>query len=895
MQKIDRDTINWLENEFTAAINNNIQLIALAIQNLLQKLHGNTWWSEAKKMFRYDDKKRLENGKWETIQDLDLLALLKLIDRKYNNLKDNDLLPPHQRSIIREMMSVRSRIQGHRSAKGNSLEELDYDLGTAIKFFKLLDLPQERYQRLQDLKKNVNKYELIEKGLIQNQEPANITNNDRETAIDHLTLTFREYTKNLNLTSSQSEAVKKLDKFLINPDAHAFILKGYAGTGKTFLLGKLAQYLQEINRESVIMAPTGRAAQVISEQHNISASTIHRGIYYFEKIKEFENNKNGEKTQRYYYGLLNNDHKHGAIFIVDESSMISDNYKEGEFLRFGSGRLLSDLMEYIGFNNTDCKKKVIFVGDDAQLPPIGMPNSPALDHNYLESEYGISVSTAALTDPVRQKNDSLIIKNAHRIRKLLKSNQRNAFEFEIDNEELIKVKPEEITESYIDYIKQGNENCTIITYTNDSALSYNLEIRKKLFPEQEEITEGDKIIAVRNHYNAPINIMNGQMGKVIDLDPTPKIEHVPLNIGKDEKGERKDISVELKFRKMEIEFRDINDKPHVLPLTVLENLLSSKQASLYSRESKALYVHFANRHKNLRPGSEMFREYLKNDIYFNALQIKFAYAITCHKSQGGEWDTVFVDFQGRNKIHDEALRWSYTAVTRAEKQLYIANPLEKSLLRPTKMKNEKMPQNSNKDETDIANSNESIKIDFPAEIKPQDYHVQKIYKLVFNRLPEQAELVNALRRNYLEQYRIKYEDNEVLIKINYNSKNIISGCNISMGPAELVDDFKQRLEDMKGKDISYQPTPEENLQALSDDSNYEVFQEMLSEYDKLDISADITKKSDYHYKIKLLKNDTSCLCDYYFNSDHNITNIKPVNSNDKDSELYKQIMNIHFQ
>ena len=227
-------------------------------------------------------------------------------------------------------------------------------------------------------------------------------------------MTLRDTFSTYTLTNGQYRLLDELEKFL-SDNSTCFLLKGYAGTGKTFMMKGLTDFLTETKRRFIIAAPTGRAAKVISQKTEHKAYTIHKTIYSSKDLKEFKT-KDGTETFKFFYEVKHNEDPNNTIYIIDEASMLSDVYSEGEFFRFGSGHLLKDMLEYINFDNNVHNKKIIFIGDDAQLPPVNMNSSPALDGKYLQENYNLVSSEYELTEVVRQKAESGILKNATQLR-----------------------------------------------------------------------------------------------------------------------------------------------------------------------------------------------------------------------------------------------------------------------------------------------------------------------------------------------------------------------------------------------------------------------------------------------------------------------------------------------
>ncbi|MCD9472601.1 ATP-dependent DNA helicase [Photobacterium phosphoreum] len=480
---------------------------------------------------------------------------------------------------------------------------------------------------------------------------------------------FSEY----SLTAGQTELVDQLDQFLSNKDKSVFQLKGYAGTGKTFITKGLTEYFRTIGRTCVLSAPTGKAAKVISNKTGCSAYTIHKTIYSFKDLVEYRD-ESGEESETYklYAQIAVNELSADTVFIIDESSMISDVYNDNEFFRCGTGKLLSDLLKFINLDHNDHRKKVIFIGDDAQLPPVGMRFSPALSAEYLKQNFELDTASYELTEVVRQKADSGVMKNSIQLRNALKAEVFNQLSLDMTFADIEEVEYVDLLPKYLESCRgKINGESIVVAGSNRDVMQYNCRIREHFFPDQPEISNGDKVIAVSNNDRYGFYISNGEFGLVRQVFGPTKIRKVVLN----PKSKDKRVEIELSFREVDIGFKDLTGTSRFFRAKIMENLLYSEQPQLSSDESKALYIDFCMRHSNLRRNSLEFKETLRADPYFNALRVKFGYAITCHKAQGSEWNHVFVKCKThQNTLSAGYFRWFYTAITRTAKQLYLLEP-----------------------------------------------------------------------------------------------------------------------------------------------------------------------------------------------------------------------------
>ncbi|SRX73616.1 ATP-dependent DNA helicase [Aequorivita antarctica] len=447
-----------------------------------------------------------------------------------------------------------------------------------------------------------------------------------------------------NTTTKQDIALQLLAKFVLSTNKNeTFLLKGYAGTGKTTIVGSLVKNLGKVKKRSVLLAPTGRAAKVISNYSNKQAFTIHKKIY-------FPKSEKGSVS----FTLQENKHR-DTIFIVDEASMIPDINQESKL--FGNGSLLDDLMQYV-YSGNNCK--LLLIGDSAQLPPVHLSISPALDARVLENQYNREVILLELDEVVRQQKDSGILENATRIRERLDDELYEAFKFSGANfPDIIRpVDGQEIMDAINDsYSSLGNEDTVIIVRSNKRANLYNQSIRERILFQESELSAGDYLMVVKNNYFWVDNtseagfIANGDIVEVLEIFNFKEL---------------------YGFRFAEVKIRMV-DYPNMKPLetVLLLDTLTSESPSLTYDESNKLYQEVM---KDYASEKSKYKKFLavKNNKYFNALQVKFSYAITCHKSQGGQWNTVFVEQPYLpNGIDKEYLRWLYTAVTRAQEKLYL--------------------------------------------------------------------------------------------------------------------------------------------------------------------------------------------------------------------------------
>lgn len=446
-------------------------------------------------------------------------------------------------------------------------------------------------------------------------------------------------------TLKQEVALQKLAEFILSDTKEeVFLLKGFAGTGKTTLIGTVVNSLWKTRMKSVLMAPTGRAAKVMSNYSSTQAFTIHRKIYFPKK-------QSGGGVQ---FVLAPNKHR-DTIFIVDEASMIPDTPADSKL--FENGSLLDDLMMFV-YSGHRCK--LMLIGDTAQLPPVHLTLSPALDADKIELNYNKEVVRLELDEVVRQAEDSGILKNATLLREQLQGDYFDNFQFDLNGfKDIVRLIDGHEIQEAIDgsYSENGKEETAFIVRSNKRANLYNLNIRERILFLENELAVGDYMMVVKNNYfwlkpNSEAGfIANGDIIEVLEIFAFKNIYG-------------------FKFAEVKVQMVDYpNMKP--FETVLLLDTIKAESPSLSYEDGNRLYQEVM---KDYDHEKSKYKKFLgvKNNKYFNGLQVKFSYAITCHKSQGGQWNTVFVEQPYLpNGIDKEYLRWLYTAVTRAKQQLYL--------------------------------------------------------------------------------------------------------------------------------------------------------------------------------------------------------------------------------
>ena len=457
----------------------------------------------------------------------------------------------------------------------------------------------------------------------------------------------RQITQNFphNPTEDQFSALKTLTDFLLSVESDTLLLlKGYAGTGKTSLVGALVKTLNELQQKTFLLAPTGRAAKVFSNYSGQKAYTIHKKIY---RQKAFSNEPTG-------FMPADNLHK-DTLFIVDEASMISNDGIDS--ISFGTGRLLDDLIQYV-YSGENCR--LILMGDVAQLPPVMQTESPALNPEILRG-YNLQVQEITLTQVVRQSGDSGILLNATRLRDALRNNtveiypnlQLKGFtDFrKVNGDELI----EEISSAYS---HDGIEETMIITRSNKRATIYNNGIRNRILYREEELSAGDRLMGAQNNYYWTSDckemdfIANGEIVQILRVRRATELYG-------------------FRFADVTVRFQDYDLE---LDIKILLDTLQTDPPALPKELNDKLFFTILEDYDDIPTKAGKMKK-MKADPHYNVVQVKYAYAITCHKAQGGQWMNVFLDigYMTEEMLGEDFYRWLYTAFTRATHRLYLVN------------------------------------------------------------------------------------------------------------------------------------------------------------------------------------------------------------------------------
>ena len=690
----------------------------------------------------------------------------------------------------------------------------------------------------------------------------------------------------LTPTNDQSVAIEKLNDFL-NKSGQVFILKGYAGSGKTTLLKGIVKYLEQMLWDFKVMAPTGRAAKILREKTGHGA-TIHSTIYNLQDLECINKEKEdeAEHAMHYYFPIRKTDADTETILIIDESSLIGNNESKNPLFTFGSNKLLDDILTYA---NQGIRSKIIFCGDPAQLSPVGDSNSYALNSDYFEGMH-IECDSTELREVMRQK-DNLILENASQLRKLIANNKiRQDLKFKYDGDSFIQLPITEIAEKYTNtYPNPEIGDGVIISYSNQQCFYVNKSIREKLYPGEKDITPGEILLLNNNNYHTyGTELFNGDLLKVTSVNDKIITQAAPVI---NQSGKREVIN--LNFRN--IKFRIPNyDKE--ISCFIVDSHLNSIDRDLSFDETRALYINFVIRFnenqkqrkkENLptyKVGSKEFKDALRIDPFYNALKVKYGYAITCHKAQGGEWKKVIVDYSGNISLKTDPLKWCYTATTRASETLFAVNPpLFSSLSRLTfsKITNiGKVPKNVF-DLTNIPVSPHHNNDNHPGKYLKYWSVLEKIENSDFN-----IEKIES--RDYLERYYISKGD------VKYTLDGTHDGSGYFKAPFKIVSD-KGSIEDKEELVKIFNASNFEMI-VINHKSEFEFLNILDSKIKAIcnDLNISITNIEEFREKYYVCYYlQTSNVCSYiqfYFNDQENFSTALPKSMiGDNDRELKKII------
>lgn len=442
--------------------------------------------------------------------------------------------------------------------------------------------------------------------------------------------------------TGQRNFFDQLARFIYNKEAHAFVLRGYAGTGKTSVVRSIVKTYEQLGGSIVLLAPTGRATKVLSQRTGKIAYTIHRYIYAA---------KSGGTMMGFY--LRPNLSKH-TLFVIDEAGMIGNQSSESDV--FGSRILLDDLIDFVAAGHL-CK--LLFIGDDAQLPPIGLEVSPALDINHLQGFYNLNTFECKLTQVVRQAEASAILSNATLLRNILLAGEEKKPCFNLSTDFVCLTDPYEMEEIFQRcFADSRGENGLMIVHSNKRANQYNLDIRARIQFKDDILNTGDLLMVVRNNYHCLPE--NSKMGFIANGDT---IEVLSLRNREEMYG--------YTFSDATVKLFDYPDEPP-FDVKIMLDVITAEAPALPANQQRKLFEEVAKDYPHLTSKKKL-AEAVLNNPYYSALQVKFSHVVTCHKSQGGQWPLVLVEqpYLPEGKITSTYLRWLYTAITRAQEKVFL--------------------------------------------------------------------------------------------------------------------------------------------------------------------------------------------------------------------------------
>ena len=654
------------------------------------------------------------------------------------------------------------------------------------------------------------------------------------------------------LTNHQNTALTKIKDFLESLDTHIFILKGYAGTGKTTLVKYLCDYLNEADKKYLLAAPTGRAARILSRKSGQTARTVH-SVIYNPDLSFQEEHENEEKDRIYF--PLKNDEFENTIMIIDEASMVGDKKEEESYLNFGSGSLLADIFDFMRIDENN-GNKIIFVGDPAQLPPVNDNVSPSLDREYLLSNYLQKSEEVTLTEIIRQAKQSSIPNYSLKLRTSLENKLFNEFSLAQNKDVKHHHLFDELKFSEID------EDRIAISFTNKRSLYYNKRIRKEVLGFQsDEIQNGERLLIIHN--NRKYKLFNGDFVKVTEIFPAAKEYHSIKLRGNEE--------FRFEFIRAKISFlNELNQLAEIEVKLLLNNLLSDERG-LKIKEQIALRIlaereegfykpkrkNYKNNFHEYKRVLEKYLEKLGNSEYFNALQIKFGYAVTCHKAQGGEWKDVIIDFNDfRSYTNEFFYRWAYTAITRASDNLYLINsplisPLGVNLLQEF---------NQSTDSVEVENT-KNPESDIPEYLTNEQS--KAIYRAVYDN--NLLAIENVIPMNYRDRYRFLNNDEIIVIDFIYNKKGEVNYSLVGRG---ILDEYlKKELNNI----ITKVSIKNEND---IDERELLILQAIEQKLETAGNTINSVRNKPYLFMIDCSKKGQKCSLKIYFNKKFIITKIE---------------------
>lgn len=675
-------------------------------------------------------------------------------------------------------------------------------------------------------------------------------------------------------TGEQRRVLAAVREFLARPGGGVFVLRGYAGTGKTTLVKEFLSLAEQARYGVRLLAPTGRAAKVLAEKTGHATSTIHRAIYKLDSIQE--DSTTGEVC--FYFPLRKLEEPARWLTIVDEASMVQSRPERSGRLVFGVNGLLPDLLDNA---NVHLGGKLIFIGDPAQLPPVGENVSAALDDEFFASR-NISVTSDTLTEVMRQDRDSLILKNAMKLRELLQveRQRRNTLVMHRNGREFSEIESSRIVERYLALRTAGRlDAAAMICYSNVGALSLNRFVREQLFPAAKHIMPGDMVISTANSYNAAPggDVLNGEFLTVTEVDNnvTTRTQKVMAT----QNGKKASVPVPIDYRNVTLR----NAQGQIIKAMIVDNLLDSSEPTLTGEQTRSMYVDFKVRHSRLKENSAEFAMALRDDPFFNALKLKYGYALTCHKAQGGEWDNVLIDFIGRTGLDDDSLRWMYTALTRARHTIFGAHIPTIDVF--TKLRFTPIER--------VTKARAGSRCLAPMPATPfhsadAPLHLKaKFWAIEANLHGTEFAIESVRSANYREIYNISTPAGSVRVDFIYSGEGIFKQPN--MAATALDTDFQSRLRQLLADEsriafaVDYKPSNAELLK---------LYQNLASACSEVGVTITAISEipASYHVVYSLITDAEYACLDFYFNAKGQFTYAKAQSFDGDDDEKLKMII-----
>ena len=684
------------------------------------------------------------------------------------------------------------------------------------------------------------------------------------------------------LNEDQERCVSALEAFLADDHQRIFLLKGYAGTGKTFLAAGLTEYLLTQGRDFSLAAPTGRAAKVIASKTGQSARTIHSLIYDYSDMTEHADDGEAESaTFKMIAKVAQNQQSIDAVYIIDEASLISNVYMESEFFRSGSGYLLQDLIAYVGSTHSGNARKIIFIGDPAQLPPVGMARSPALDGEYLRQTFGLDAAGYELTEIVRQKAGSAVLRNVMPLRECLAANRFSSLAFTYDDD-VIRLDRDRVTDLYMRVrVGRGPQAPIIVTHSNAEAAEFNRAIRARLFPGQDFVAAGDAVMAAANGFCSTQYIANGEILRVEWVEPVVESRSVQLRQRIGDTNAVETINVALRFRDVIVAMPQPEGDDLMLSTKILDDFLHGDEAGLDPVQQRALYVDFVLRHKHIDRKTERdeFRLAMRSDPYFNALRLRFGYAVTCHKAQGGEWSHVFASCAtNRNPRSADYFRWLYTAMTRTSNKLYLIDPPDIRIKPPSGPGVWDTPDKTvaqtvvDEPTPESAQDTEGL-----ATLSPQALSRQWLEAEISARLLGTGVKIEDIAHHpYREAYFFRRDAETARIDVTYRGDWTISGVSCPR-PAEFAERVMDRIVPIVGRKPTGLPLRPGSVSEPTRPFLKNYHDRLVAALARRRVSVEELREQDFAQRYRLARGSDAVEVNIFYNGRDQITNFRPVN------------------